>query len=105
MPRGDRTGPAGMGPMTGGARGYCAGFDVPGFANPVGRGYGFFGGGRGWRHWFYATGLPRWARAGWVPPAPAPEQEAGFLKSQADNLRKAAESIERRLEELSRGDS
>ena len=33
MPRGDGTGPAGMGPMTGRAAGYCAGFNAPGFAN------------------------------------------------------------------------
>jgi len=42
MPRGDGTGPAGMGPMTGRAAGYCAGYPVPGYANP-----GFFGGGYG----------------------------------------------------------
>jgi hypothetical protein len=28
---GDGTGPAGMGPMTGRAAGYCAGYLVPGF--------------------------------------------------------------------------
>jgi hypothetical protein len=36
MPRGDRTGPAGMGSMTGRAAGYCAGYDTPGFMNPYG---------------------------------------------------------------------
>ena len=36
MPRGDGTGPAGMGPMTGRAAGYCAGYGVPGFMNPYG---------------------------------------------------------------------
>ena len=36
MPRGDRTGPAGMGPMTGRAAGYCAGYSTPGFMNPYG---------------------------------------------------------------------
>ena len=36
MPRGDGTGPAAMGPMTGRAAGYCAGYGVPGFANPYG---------------------------------------------------------------------
>jgi len=35
MPRGDRTGPAGMGPMTGRAAGYCAGYGVPGYLNPA----------------------------------------------------------------------
>ena len=51
MPGGDRTGPAGMGPMTGRGAGYCAGYSVPGYANPIaGRGfggYGAFGRGRG----------------------------------------------------------
>jgi hypothetical protein len=77
MPGGDRTGPMGMGPMTGRAAGYCAGYPVPGFMNAMG-GRGFWGGGwgrgfgggwgrgggRGWRHGYYATGLPGWARAG-----------------------------------------
>ncbi|MBN1675178.1 MAG: DUF5320 domain-containing protein [Kiritimatiellae bacterium] len=35
MPAGDGTGPAGMGPMTGRAAGYCAGYSVPGFMNPM----------------------------------------------------------------------
>jgi len=48
MPGGDGTGPGGMGPMTGRAAGYCAGYPVPGYMNPVGgRGYG--GWGRGFR--------------------------------------------------------
>jgi len=48
MPRGDGTGPAGMGPMTGRGAGYCAGFVTPGFANPIPRGGGGMGGmGRG----------------------------------------------------------
>jgi len=40
MPFGDGTGPRGMGPMTGRGAGYCAGFGMPGFANPIpGRGW------------------------------------------------------------------
>ena len=39
MPAGDGTGPAGLGPMTGRAAGYCAGYPAPGYMNPVaGRG-------------------------------------------------------------------
>ncbi|MFW5860577.1 MAG: DUF5320 domain-containing protein [Planctomycetota bacterium] len=56
MPRGDRTGPEGGGPMTGRARGYCAGYDQPGCIDIIhgaGRGFGgrAFGFGRrgGWR--------------------------------------------------------
>jgi len=33
MPRGDGTGPMGMGPMTGRAAGFCAGYASPGFMN------------------------------------------------------------------------
>lgn len=41
MPAGNGTGPLGLGPMTGRAAGYCAGFPVPGYVNPVaGRGFG-----------------------------------------------------------------
>lgn len=49
MPRGDRTGPNGMGPMTGRAAGLCTGNDRPGFMNPqAGRGMGIGrGAGRG----------------------------------------------------------
>ena len=43
MPGGDGTGPLGLGPMTGRAMGYCAGFNVPGFMNPG------FGLGMAWR--------------------------------------------------------
>jgi len=57
MPRGDGTGPMGMGPMTGRGAGICAGYNTPGYANSVG-----FGRGRGFRRMYYATGLPRWAR-------------------------------------------
>lgn len=113
MPRGDRTGPAGMGPMTGRAAGYCAGYSVPGFANPLGgRGFGFWGGrggGWGWRNWYYATGLPGWARAGvypgwgWgaVPPAaPTREQEAEALRAQQETLRSMLGDVEARLRDI-----
>ena len=73
MPGGDGTGPAGLGPMTGRAAGFCAGYPVPGYVNPVGgRGMGMGwgrGGGRGRRNWFYATGLPGRART--APGRPA----------------------------------
>jgi len=40
MPRGDRTGPEGTGPVTGRKMGFCAGYDEPGFT-AGGRGRGF----------------------------------------------------------------
>jgi len=72
MPGGDGTGPGGFGPMTGRAAGYCAGYPVPGFMNPIpGRGYGGWGRGGGWgrRNSFYATGMPGWQRAAYGYPA------------------------------------
>jgi len=67
MPGGDGTGPAGMGPMTGRAAGFCAGFPVPGYANPVGgRGMGM-GWGRG-RGGGFGRGFGR-GRAGYGLPA------------------------------------
>jgi len=72
MPGGDGTGPGGLGPMTGRAAGYCAGYPVPGFMNPIpGRGYGGWGRGGGWgrRNWFHATGLTGWQRAAYGYPA------------------------------------
>ena len=132
MPRGDRTGPRGMGPMTGRKAGYCAGYDRPGYANPGfgmglcrfggrgvgwGRGRGWGGGGRGYRNWYYATGVPGWARAGYAPawgvPPPAwqapdvpplnypqPPQETQFLKQQAAWLQEQLQSIQERIAEL-----
>jgi len=43
MPRGDGTGPAGMGPRTGRGAGYCAGNRAPGFASAGRPGQGSLG--------------------------------------------------------------
>jgi hypothetical protein len=43
MPFGDGTGPAGAGPMTGRAAGFCAGYPVPGYMNPMAVRAGFYG--------------------------------------------------------------
>ncbi|MBN1932830.1 MAG: DUF5320 domain-containing protein [Desulfobacterales bacterium] len=107
MPRGDGTGPMGIGSMTGRAAGYCAGFNGPGFTNVV-RGRGYISGagrGRGWRHMYYATGLPGWMRGypGNAEPYAAPniepniEMEKQFLKGQADNLQRQLGEIKKRL--------
>ena len=114
MPRGDGTGPSGMGPMTGRAAGYCAGYEAPGYATPGfggGRGYGM-GGGRGRRNMYYATGLPGWARAGgyaapMAPIAPVgpyaqpdPEFQKQTLKSQADALQAQLDLVMKRIADL-----
>jgi hypothetical protein len=110
MPYGDRTGPQGLGPMTGRGAGYCAGSSMPGYMNP---GYGRGGGrGRGYRHWFYATGMPGWARAGYGAPAyngPAgypymPEMtakdEMNMLRDQAKMLQDQLKDIQERISTL-----
>lgn len=67
MPRGDGTGPMGMGPVTGRGAGYCTGYAIPGFANYEGAGFGRrMGGGRGFRRMFNYTGVPGWTRNGYV---------------------------------------
>ena len=123
MPRGDRTGPAGFGPMTGRGAGYCTGNAVPGYASPYGRGWGG-GGGRGWsrgmgrnwgRGWAYGWGYAPYAYAppatpwgpGFVPPwgqGPTREQETEFLKDQQESLRQQVEEIDKRLQELAAED-
>ncbi len=55
MPRGDRTGPDGQGPQTGRARGYCSGFDSPGYMSGSG-GWGFGRQGRGFGRRFFGGG-------------------------------------------------
>jgi uncharacterized protein DUF5320 len=111
MPGGDRTGPAGMGPMTGRATGFCAGYNAPGYAT-WGGGRGFGGGGRGSgrgrRNRFYATGLPGWQRAGMgypafagpVPPTIDAEQQLDALKGQAEYLQDALDGIRKQITEL-----
>ena len=121
MPRGDRTGPAGFGPMTGRGMGYCAGYDVPGYMNPgvagqgMGRGMGF---GRG-RGMGAGRGMA-WGRGGWgggagwfAPPAygspdygysppqpPSPEMEKTFIEGQLKGIKAEMEAMEKRLSEL-----
>lgn len=108
MPFGDRTGPLGLGPRTGRGAGFCSGFPAPGSMNPYGRfGFSGWGGrGRGWRNWFYATGLTGWQRAGAWPwlgtgfPAGPPENELALLKGQAGQLQSVLENIQKRIDEL-----
>ena len=57
MPGGDGTGPRGIGPMTGGGRGYCVAPVSEIRTRPFGRRQFGEGCGRGWRNQFYATGF------------------------------------------------
>jgi hypothetical protein len=127
MPGGDGTGPAGMGPMTGRAAGYCAGYQAPGYVNPIpGRGFGFgpFGGlragrGRGFGFgrglglgfrggrgpfgglragWGGYMGVPYAAPAGAVAPYATPYGVGTTREQETDMLKGQAEYFEDALE-------
>ncbi|HED23649.1 MAG TPA: hypothetical protein ENN91_00820 [Firmicutes bacterium] len=89
MPGGDGTGPMGYGPRSGRAAGYCAGYGMPGFANPWprrrfrGRGYGYG----------YGYAAP-------APDAGAYAGEKEYLKEQAEYLKEEISMLEARLKEL-----
>jgi hypothetical protein len=101
MPRGDRRGPVGLGPMTGRAAGYCAGYSVPGYMNPI---PGRFGFGRGWGRG-RAFGWSGIGYPGYYPEAPyfpgiSPEEEEKMLRQQAEAMESQLEEIQKRLQEL-----
>lgn len=101
MPRGDRTGPAGLGPKTGRAAGFCAGYAAPGFTNPFpGRGLGP-GFGRGMGMGFRGGRFPGAAYG--YPYQPAveietdPKQEIGMLQNRANTLKSTLEQVQKRI--------
>lgn len=98
MPRGDGTGPMGMGPMTGRAMGYCAGYAAPGYATA---GFGM-GRGRGFRRMYCMSGLPGWARFGAYPYGYAPYAYQGTATDvdEKEVLRKQADFLEKQLGEV-----
>ncbi len=103
MPRGDRTGPEGLGPRTGWGLGYCGGYQQPGFAIfGLGGGRGRRGGGRwGARGWGFRNFSRGWA--GWGTPIPfkfSKEDEISWLESQASGLQKALQQVQKQLDEL-----
>ncbi len=110
MPGGDRTGPMGMGSMTGRGAGFCAGYGMPGYANPMGgRGRGFWGRGRGGGGRGRGFGMGRFGwpvmdvgypAYGGVPVTPNTEQELETLKQQANYFQGALEDIQKRIDEL-----
>ena len=83
MPGFDGTGPGGMGPMTGGGRGFCS---------PQG----------GWRNYTF----PRWMPSaypgyGAYAPRMSRQQELEFLKNQAEALRNELGELEAEIDKLS----
>ncbi len=88
MPRGNGMGPRGCGPMTGRGAGFCAGYDVPGYASGEGRG---FGGGR--------FGGRRRMR-GALPTESMDGEEKAFLENRVAILSRELEKANGRLAEL-----
>lgn len=88
MPRGDGTGPRGVGTMTGRGAGKCIGSQNRG---KVKNGSGNGAAGRGICNWFNASDL-----AG----KPAQETESRLLMEQADALRRQLDEIDSRLNSL-----
>jgi hypothetical protein len=111
-----------MGSRTGGGFGYCAGYAMPGFANPDnpgggGRGFGGRGCGRGFGGRGGGSGRGRWAYG--YPPAltpnarypvyepyysepirPTAEQEKSYLEQLSRSLEEQLGEIKERLKEL-----
>ncbi|NLY74992.1 MAG: DUF5320 domain-containing protein [Firmicutes bacterium] len=107
MPRGDGTGPMGLGPMTGRTAGYCAGYLGPGFANPiVGFGWGCRGLGR--RFWGagygrvpgYAPGYNPYFQKGAVDS----EFEARVLSDRIEIMEQSLKEAKERLKELQKSE-
>lgn len=108
MPKEDRNGPTGMGPMTGRRMGICAGYPDPGFMsnNPrygIGRGMGFrrgfnrvmgFDRGRGWRRGGYS--------GYWGGPSQSfiQQDEVAYLEEQSKVIKEELSQIKTRMEEL-----
>jgi len=86
MPGFDGTGPRGMGPMTGGGRGFCAA--------PLRTPWPPYIGGRTYSSYTAPWGTP-------FPPQITRDQELDFLKNQAQALRAQLDEIEARVNRLS----
>ena len=118
MPGGDRTGPRGLGSMTGRALGYCAGYDIPGYSRGpgLGLGRGYEGGsgvgdgrGRGWRRGggrafggFWGYRAPSYAPTIVQPPVygppTTPEAQLNMLKQEKQYLDSEMERIKSTIE-------
>ncbi len=109
MPRGDRTGPAGFGPMTGRGLGYCAGYPVPGYMHGgwgrgFGRGFGWGRGrgwGRGWGGGYWGYGAPAAGyETGYAAPFrsfPSQGEVKADLEAYRDELKRELDGVEETL--------
>lgn len=86
--------------MTGRAAGFCAGFPVPGFANPIsGLGWGRGRARRPWAGYPVSPGPYAW---GYPDYGPAYDEKR-TLRAWGATLRRRLEAVEKRLAELEKG--
>ncbi len=91
MPRGDGTGPVGMGPMSGRGAGFCAGYNMQGVANRgCGMGYGL-----GRRAGFRAAGARGWRGESTVMTG----DDKKTLRRQVDVMQNQLDALKKRLDE------
>ena len=101
MPRGDRTGPDGSGPMTGRRAGFCNDFDQPGYMNTGRRvGRGFF---NSFRTGFGRFGTAFENRDFYSQSDYRPESEKAYLEQEVKNLKIQLSELETRLSDLTEG--
>ena len=104
MPRGDRTGPRGLGSRTGRRLGLCSGYSSPGYTKGPGMGMGW-GQRRGYgRRWGGYNPEPYYTET--ISPderIPVKEdilQESKYLEKVLEDLREETKAIEKRLIDL-----
>ena len=127
MPRGDRTGPAGLGSRTGRGLGYCAGYESPGFAKSPGGGgvWGYdrrgayypgrgMAWGRGSRGWWGRGGYFKGGRAGIFYAGPTYstiqiteeqrlevlKEDKEYIEAEIKGLQGALENIAKKIKDL-----
>jgi hypothetical protein len=115
MPGFDGTGPRGMGPMTGGGRGFCSPWGigaamrtgaVPPYRVPYGSSMGSYPYGYGAYRppYSYPYGGPTpTSGASTFSPGMAPQDELKYLKDQANVIRRELSEIDSRIQELEPG--
>jgi hypothetical protein len=102
MPGRDRSGPEGMGPLTGRQMGYCGDNPTPYY----GRGRGFYRLGmafrHGWRRWG-RPGMGVWGRPGmgdWVEPQYEPMEEKARLEEEERILKQQLSEVQERINKM-----
>lgn len=101
MPRGDGTGPIGLGAKTERAAGYCAGHPVPGFMNPMPGPRGSIRGRGCHRFWRIGIIHSPYLYPYFTQYQVEPEDEIKYLQNMAETLKKELDTVEKRIDELS----